>query len=201
MSRLPDQLPVRTACQAVQHVATNESIQMKNIVLCIAIAAVTAACGQQESPIQQSPTPSAASQPAEKSAEQVPAPGKPIPAPTDEQGVDAMSAAGVEFDFPHQVLYDILDVSDNGTLRHRVLVEIRIGEFKQVAGQFTRSLEALGYRKKSSKGNGGRIDSVFVADGKPTYYLLMQPAGMGPKLRQPDSTGSIHIMWNVAKRH
>ncbi len=166
---------------------------MKKIALCIAIAVVAAACGkQEEAPAQQAgPESSRAGEVQRK------APKRPIPAPEGQRGVDALATAGVKFDFPHQVLYDILDVSGSGKRRHRVLVEIRSGDFKQVIGQFGQALEALGYRKESEKDTGGRIDSVYSAGGKPTYYLIMQPAGMGPKLGEKDSTGSIHIMWNI----
>ncbi|MGN7726619.1 hypothetical protein ACTJIL_12505 [Luteimonas sp. 22616] len=170
---------------------------MKKIALFIAIAVAVAACGKQEAP--QTPTSPESSHKAP--AAQAPSRQSPVPAPEDKRGVAALAAAGVKFDFPHQVLYDILDVSGSGTPRHRVLVEIQGGEFDQVVEQFGESLEALGYQKDSGKETGGRIDSVYSAEGKPTYYLLMQPAGMGPKLMGKDSTGSIHIMWNIPSRN
>jgi hypothetical protein len=120
-----------------------------------------------------------------------------VPAPEGQRGADILKAAGVEFDFPHEVLYDILDASASGTRRHRVLVEVKQGRFDDVAAQFGVALQARGYEKVSGKATGGRIDEVYAAEGKPTYYLIMQPAGMGPKLHGKDSVGSIHIMWNI----
>lgn len=177
---------------------------MNKIVFCTSMtlaAAMIVACNKQESPAPDNRTTPESSQqaagPVAPAPASTPAPGRPIPAPADNLGVDALAAAGVTFEFPHRVLYDILDASNSGKERHRVLVEISDGELKQVAESFGQSLEALGYRSESDKESGGRIDRVYSADGKPTYYLIMQPAGMGPKLSGPDSTGSLHIMWNI----
>lgn len=101
------------------------------------------------------------------------------------------------FDFPNKVRYDILDTSARGTRRHRVLVEILGGEFDDAARKFEESLVRIGYRKASGSVKGGRIQQVYKQAGKPTYYVLMQSAGVGPKLGSKDSTGSIHVMWNV----
>lgn len=173
---------------------------MKKIVLCIAIAALAACGGHEESASQAQ----AASEPearAEQKPEQnlVPAPGKPVPAPEGQRGAEALAAAGVAFDFPHEVLYDILDVSAGGTPRHRVLVEIGGGDFQDATERFGQTLQGLGYELASDKKSGGRMDRTYTAEGKPTYYVIMQPSGMGPELRGKDSSGSIHIMWNIPK--
>lgn len=171
---------------------------MRKIVLSIAITGLLAACGGHEEPASQPAAPAgqeAANAPA--TTPRAPAPGRPIPAPEGQRGADILKAAGVELDFPHEVLYDILDASASGTRRHRVLVEVKQGKFDEVAAQFGVALQSRGYEKVSDKTTGGRIDQVYSAEGKPTYYLIMQPAGMGPKLHGKDSVGSIHIMWNI----
>lgn len=172
---------------------TNKQVEfnMKKFVICLLAASLLAACNKPEEP--------EATAPAVAPADPTPptAQPRPVPAPEDEQGIDILEVAGVEFGFPHQVLYDILDTSKRGTPRHRVLVEIRSGDFNDVARQFGQSLVALGYTKSSDSNKAGKIEQVFKQAGKPTYYLLMQPAGMGPKLRNKASTGSIHVMWNI----
>lgn len=121
----------------------------------------------------------------------------PVRAPDDRKGEDILAKAGVEFDFPHAVMYDILDTSNAGTPRHRVLVEIQGGDFATAVKALEDSLAGLGYEKIRDTNKDGRIEQVFEQAGKPAYYLLMQPAGMGPRLSGPDSAGSIHIMWNI----
>ena len=170
---------------------------MKKIALCLALAGLLGACDGRDEPVPQtqaSPEPEARAQVVQDRA---PSPGKPVPAPEGRRGVDALVEAGVSFDFPHEVLYDILDISAGGTPRHRVLVEVSGGGFEAAVAKFGQSLERLGYQVVSEKKNDGRIDLVYTADGKPTYYLIMQPAGMGPKLRGENSNGSIHVMWNI----
>lgn len=164
---------------------------MNKIVFCLLAASFLAACGKTEAPEAAAPT----AAPAESAAQSTRP--RPIPAPEDEQGIDILEVAGIEFSFPHRVLYDILDTSHRGTRRHRVLVEIRDGSFDEVVQQFGQSLVDLGYTKSSDSNKAGRIQQVFKQAGKPTYYLLMQPAGMGPKLHDKQSTGSIHVMWNI----
>lgn len=164
---------------------------MKKFVVSLLAASALAACSKTETP--ETPTPAAS--PAEAAA--TPERPRPVPAPEDEQGIDILEVAGVKFDFPHQVHYDILDTSRRGTRRHRVLVEIRGGDFNEVVRQFDQNLVDLGYRKSSDSNKAGKIEQVFKQAGKPTYYLLMQPAGVGPKLRSKEATGSIHVMWNI----
>jgi hypothetical protein len=113
------------------------------------------------------------------------------------KGADILAAAGVNFGFPHVFHYDIMDKSRSGTPRHRVLVEVLGEDFETAARDFDASLVALGYKKISDANNNGRIEQVFSRKGKPTYYLLMQPKGRGPALRDPDAVGSIHVMWNA----
>jgi hypothetical protein len=134
-----------------------------------------------------------ASQP--ESAE--PTPSKPVTAPDGQKGVDLLAAAGVDLAFSHAINYDILDVSRNGTPRHRVLVEVLGDNFMGTVKQFDQVLAGLGYTVASNREEGGRIDRIYTSAGKPTYYLLMQAVGAGPKLGNPDATGSLHIMWNV----
>lgn len=165
---------------------------MKKTVLCIAFVAFLSACGGDQAPAPKT-TGDEAAAPALKSPQRP----RPIPAPEDEQGVDILISEGIEFKFPHLVRYDILDTSRSGTRRHRVLVEVRKGDFNAVAQQFSRSMVDLGYAKSKDVNKSGRIEQVFKQKGKPTYYLLMQPAGMGPKLRDKASVGTIHVMWNI----
>jgi hypothetical protein len=113
------------------------------------------------------------------------------------KGVDLLTDAGVTFAFPNVIHYDIVDKSRRGTPRHRVLIEVLDGDFATATRQIDKSLVDLGYSKTSDANKGGRIEQVFKQKGKPTYYLLMQPEGMGPALRDPNAVGSIHIMWNA----
>lgn len=177
---------------------------MNKIAFCTAMiltVATASACSKQEVPMPENQaTPKSGQQataPVAPLPASAPAPNRPVPAPPGNRGLDALAEAGVKFNFPHQVLYDILDVSGSGKQRHRVLVEIRDGELKHVADDFGQSLESLDYKKESDKEHNGRIDRVYTAHGKPAYYLIMQPAGMGPKLSGEESTGSLHIMWNI----
>ena len=121
---------------------------------------------------------------------------KPEPAPAGQKGVDVLAQAGIEFAFPHAINYDIFDQSRSGTPRHRVLVEVIGGDFATVAEQFGQSLVDKGYALAKDGGTGGRIERTYTREDAPTYYLLMQPVAIGPKLARPDATGSIHIMWN-----
>jgi hypothetical protein len=125
-------------------------------------------------------------------------PQRPVPAPAGQKGLDLLAEAGINLDFPHDVHYDILDTSHAGTRRHRVLLEVRDADFATVIRDFDESLEGLGYTKTTDKDTNGRVEQVYESKGKPAYYLLMQPAGMGPKLNSPDAVGSIHIMWNMS---
>lgn len=163
---------------------------MKKIVFSLFAAGLLAACGRSEAP----GTTGQVAAPAEAGAPTHP---HPVRAPDDQRGIDLLEVAGVEFDFPNKVRYDILDTSRGGTRRHRVLVEILGGNFDDVTQKFENSLVHIGYRKSSESVKDGRVQQVFKQAGKPTYYVLMQPAGVGPKLSSPDSAGSIHVMWNI----
>jgi hypothetical protein len=167
---------------------------MKKIVFCIAFVALLSACGGD-----QTPEPKIRGHEAAPSGSKSPSRPRPIPAPEDEQGVDILISEGIEFKFPHLVRYDILDTSRSGTRRHRVLIEVRKGDFNTVAQQFSQSMIDLGYARSKNVNKGGRIEQVFKRKGKPTHYLLMQPAGMGPRLRDKDSVGTIHVMWNIKR--
>lgn len=167
---------------------------MKKLLLSAALVALIAGCNTEtdQVPAQGEPVAQA------PSATSVQAPvAKPVAAPEGDKGVDMLSAAGIKLDFPHAVSYDIVDVSRAGTPRRRVLLEVLGGDFTTVTERFGQSLVDAGYTKTSDKNNGGRIDQVFEQAGKPAYYLLMQPVGMGPKLLGKDAVGSIHIMWNT----
>ena len=65
-----------------------------------------------------------------------------------------------------------------------------------MAEQFGQSLIDQGYTLAKDGGTGGRIERTYTRQDAPTYYLLMQPAAIGPKLASPGATGSIHVMWN-----
>lgn len=166
------------------------------LLACVTLALLVSACSNDAPPPQANAPDSAA----------IPAPGPdaqaaterrgPRAAPADDTGAEFLAEQGVVLQFPHRINYDILDTSRNGTSRHRVLVEVLGGDFVQTTADFTSSLEKIGYRKASESTDGQRIEQTFVQEGKPTYYLLMQPAGTGPQLGNPDAVGSIHIMWN-----
>ena len=167
---------------------------MKKLFLSTALMVLIAGCNKEtdQAPAQGEPAAQA------PSATSVRAPvAKPVAAPEGEKGVDMLTAAGIKLDFPHAVSYDIMDVSRAGTPRRRVLLEVLGGDFATATERFGQSLVNAGYAKTSDKNNGGRIDQIYEQAGKPAYYLLMQPAGMGPKLLGKDAVGSIHIMWNT----
>jgi hypothetical protein len=148
--------------------------KMKKLLLSAALVTLIAGCNKEAD---QTP---ALGEPAAQAPVAAPAQApvaKPVPAPEGDKGIDMLSAAGIKLDFPHAVSYDILDVSHAGTPRRRVLLEVLGGDFTVVTNRFGQSL----------------VDQA----GKPAYYLLMQPVGMGPKLLGKDAVGSIHIMWNT----
>lgn len=167
---------------------------MKRFFASLAMAMFLAACGQGGHEQQSGASTTSTPEPAPPTTPPVKAP--PRAAPEGEKGVDLLAGNGIALDFPHEINYDIIDTSRNGTPRHRVLVEVLGGDFPAVVQQFTATLAGTGYRKGSEKNDVQRIEQVYVKRDQPTLYLLMQPAGTGPKLKNPDSTGSIHIMWN-----
>lgn len=169
--------------------------KLKSLYLCLAIAGLLAACGK-DNPADEGEAIPAASQAEVPTAKPARRPA-PVPAPEGEKGADLLAGAGVALDFPHAIAYDILDVSRAGTPRHRVLVEVLGGDFAAATQKLGQTLAGLGYIKKADTNKDGRIEQVYTMDGKPAYYLLMQPAGMGPKLVGKDAVGSIHIMWNI----
>jgi hypothetical protein len=124
--------------------------------------------------------------------------GKPVPrvAPEGQMGVDILAGEGVTLDFPHTINYDIMDTSRKGTPRHRVLVEVVGGDFDKTIRGFTKSLSDMGYKKTRNKAVNGRVEQIYKQAGRPTYYLLMQPVEIGPRLKHDKAVGSIHIMWN-----
>lgn len=163
---------------------------MKRLFLCIVAAGLLAACNGGKDDARGAGSPSAVA------SQAVAPPTRPAPAPEGQKGVEVLTGNGIELTFPHAINYDILDVSKNGTPRQRVLVEVLGGDFGVVAEQFAQLLVDQGYAMASDRTTGGRIERIYTQKGKPTYYLLMQPVGIGPKLGNPDATGSIHIMWN-----
>jgi hypothetical protein len=138
----------------------------------------------------------AAAQDAEAAPGALPKAVRPTPAPEGQKGVDVLARSGVVLSFPHAINYDILDQSRNGTPRHRVLVEVLDSDFATVVDEFGQSLVEQGYALAKDGSTDGRIKRTYIRKGAPTYYLLMQPVAVGPKLANPDATGSIHIMWN-----
>jgi len=141
--------------------------------------------------------------------EEVPPAVSPTPSTVDEKvateakttdtrtGASLLEVEGITFDFPHAINYDIIDKSPSGKPRHRVLVEMRGGDFDAVMHDFTTSLVHMGYKKKKSDNSNGRISEIYAAKGRPTLYLRMQPLAIGPKLKSADAVGSIHVMWNA----
>lgn len=172
---------------------------MKRSAALILTACLIAACNGERDDVPVTPASEVAVQPTQGPipAAQQPAKAKPVPAPEGQKGADMLTAAGVILPFPHGVLYDILDTSSAGTPRHRVLYEVRTTAFPEAVKEVGNTLASRGYRKVDDRKDGDRIQQVFQADGKPTYYLILQPAGMGPKLTDPAATGSIHVMWNI----
>lgn len=122
---------------------------------------------------------------------------KPIAAPEGDTGVDDMASRGITLDFPHSIVYDIIDVSASGKRRHRVLVEVQKGSLQSAVNDFHQSMKHIGYELFSSKQTNERTDEMFARLGQPAFYLIIQKAGSGPKLTKQDSVGSIHIMWNM----
>ena len=168
---------------------------MKKLPACLILALLVSACSNDTSP----PAGDAADGSASASPDVQPAvveESGPRVAPEGDTGAEFLAQEGVVMEFPHEIGYDILDTSRNGTPRHRVLVEVLGGDFATTSADFVASLEKIGYRKASESVEGQRIEQVQVQEGKPTYYLLMQPVGTGPELKNPDAVGSIHIMWN-----
>ncbi len=163
----------------------------------VVFACMLAGCSRDETPASSDADIHVAASETEPAEAAPPTKPRAVPAPEGQRGEDILAVAGVEFPFPHEVLYDILDTSESGTPRHRVLVEVQSGAFDSAMKRFGESLVDLGYEKVSDSDEGGRVQQVYTQADKPTYYLLMQPAGMGPKLHGPESVGSIHIMWNI----
>lgn len=165
---------------------------MNKLPATLMLALLVSACSGGSSPGTEAPggPAAAADQPATTGE------GGPRAAPEGDSGSGFLADQGVAMTFPHEIGYDILDTSRNGTPRHRVLVEVLGGDFAKESVEFTTSLEKIGYRKASESVDGQRVEQVWVQEGKPTYYLLMQPVGSGPELGNADAVGSIHIMWN-----
>lgn len=169
---------------------------MKHVLACATALVILAGCGK-EPQLQPAdaelpaPPADAASKTASK-----PRP-RPVAAPEGERGMEDLASRGIELDFPHSTLYDIIDISGGGVRRHRVLIEVEQGDFLSAVQKLGDSLVATGYIKAADTNKSGRIDQVFGKTGQPAFYLLAQPAGMGPKLMKPESVGSIHIMWNM----
>ena len=162
---------------------------MNKLVACALAVFILSGCGKEQAEQDGSSAPAAAEPAAKRLG--------PVAAPEGERGVEDLDARGIRFDFPHSTLYDILDTSAAGTRRHRVLLEVEGGTFEDAAAKVGEALAAKGYAKTSDKNRDGRLDQVFTKPGAPAFYLIMQPAGMGPKLMKPESVGSIHIMWNM----
>ena len=165
---------------------------MKNALVPMALVFLLSACGGD---MQQSPT---AEVPKTAKAEPVVPVNRPAarPAPAGQKGVDILASEGVTFDFPYAINYDIMDTSSKGTPRHRVLVEVLGGNFEESVQKFTKSLTAMGYKKAGDKTKNGRMEQVYKQSGRPTYYLRIQPAEVGPELKNKRALGSIHVMWS-----
>jgi len=169
---------------------------MKKLPVSLILVLLVSACSNDTSPTPSNTAADETVAAAQEAPSSVPEKSGPRAAPEGETGAELLASQGVVMEFPHEIGYDIMDTSRNGTPRHRVLVEVLGGDFAKQSADFAAALEKIGYRKASESVDGERVEQVQVQEGKPTYYLLMQPAGSGPKLKNPDAVGSIHIMWN-----
>jgi hypothetical protein len=169
------------------------TFRIRHAVAVIAATLLLASCNKSE---QVAPAPNSPAVSEQQPPDAAPVP-KPVPAPAGQKGADLLAAAGLTFEFGQEVLYDILDTSKNGTPRHRVLLEVLDGSFPDAVAEVGESLENAGCHRTSDSNNAGRVQQVFKCSENTTYYLLMQPAGMGPKLAHPGSVGSVHIMWTA----
>lgn len=112
------------------------------------------------------------------------------------KGIDLLAEFGVRPDFAYSVNYDIVDKDKSGKPRHRVLIEVREGDMANAVARMDALLVEKGYAKSKESDHDGKLEQVFRKAGVPTLVLLSQAAATGPKLKQPDAVGSIHIMWN-----
>jgi hypothetical protein len=163
------------------------------VIAIMAVAALVASCNKAQ---QATPAVDTAAVPQQQQSKTAPV-SKPVAAPAGQKGADMLVAAGLEFDFGQEVLYDILDTSKNGTPRHRVLLEVLDGSFSDAVAEVGESMESVGCQKVGDSNKAGRIQQIFKCKENVTYYLLIQPSGMGPKLAHPASVGSVHIMWTA----
>lgn len=112
------------------------------------------------------------------------------------KGIDVLAEFGVRPDFAYAVNYDIVDKDKSGKPRHRVLIEVREGDMANAIARMDALLVEQGYAKTKQSDRNGKVEQVFHKAGVPTLVLLSQAVATGPKLKQPDAVGSIHIMWN-----
>ncbi|MGY0797609.1 hypothetical protein ACW7G0_00865 [Lysobacter sp. A286] len=161
---------------------------MRNIFVVIFMAMLLGACGKSDT--NQAPA---------VQSDSTPKQSRPIAAPEDDKGVDKLAAMGLALEFPHEINYDILDQSNSGTTRHRVLVEVLEADFPTALQQFEASIIALGYAKKDEVDDDGKIKITYSKKDRANLYIIAQPVEVGPSLKNSDSSGSIHIMWRKGK--
>jgi hypothetical protein len=113
------------------------------------------------------------------------------------KGIDLLTEFGVRPDFAHSINYDIVDKDKSGKPRHRVLLEVREGDMTTAVARMDALLVEQGYAKAKQSDHDGKVEQVFRKAGVPTLVLLSQSVATGPRLKQPDAVGSIHIMWNA----
>ncbi|QOW21676.1 hypothetical protein [Novilysobacter avium] len=174
---------------------------MKNIFFVVALTMLLSACGGSgNNPVETSSVAAPASgEPSGLQSDSTSKRMRPKAAADGDKGVDKLVAMGLVLDFPHAINYDIIDESRNGTIRHRVLVEVLGADFPAAVQQFDDSIVALGYARKDGVDEGGKSKSTYVKKGVASLYILAQPVDVGPDLKNPDALGSIHIMWNKGR--
>lgn len=158
---------------------------MKQLLVCLSLATLLTSCGGDKTDARSEATPAPAVAPS------------PVAAIEAAKGMDVLAKLGISPDFEHSVDYDIIDKNQAGISRHRVLIDVLAGDMPSAIERMDALLVAQGYAKQKETSNDGRVDQIFIKQGVPTMVLLMQPVDKGPKLKNPNAVGSIHIMWNI----
>jgi hypothetical protein len=160
---------------------------MKQLLLAAAILVALAACGAEQNADQAAggttvePTADAAKKSSANAA----------------TGIDVLTGLGFIPDFAYGTAYDIVDKNKEGVNRRRVLLEVLEGDIEAAMASAQATLQNAGYSKSKESSDGGRYDAVFVKRGFPTLVFMGQSPERGPKLKNPEAVGTIHIMWNT----
>lgn len=160
---------------------------MKQFLLAAAILAGLAACGAEQNASRTADGPGV--EPAAGAAQKSPA--------SAATGIDVLTGLGFIPDFAYATAYDIVDKNREGVNRRRVLLEVLEGDIEAAMASAQATLGKAGYSKSKESSDGGRYDAVFVKHGFPTLVLMGQSPERGPKLKNPEAVGTIHIMWNA----